>query len=71
MIIAAVVVLAAVIALIAVISHGARERHRLVREYEDAKDGLQERLMTLSSEKAAVESLLSARTEYEERLKAE
>ncbi len=71
LIIAAVVVLAAVIALIAVISHGARERHRLVREYEDAKDGLQERLMTLSSEKAAVESLLSARTEYEERLKAE
>ena len=71
LIIAAVVVLAAVIALIAVISHGARERHRLVREYEDAKDGLQERLMTLSSEKAAVESLLSARTEYEERLKTE
>ena len=71
LIIAAAVVLAAVIALIVVISHGAKERHRLVREYEDAKDGLQERLMTLSSEKASVESLLSARTEYEERLKAE
>lgn len=71
LIVAAAVVLAAVIALIALISHGARERHRLVKEYEDAKDELQERLMTISSEKAAVESLLSARTEYEERLKAD
>ena len=71
LIIAAAVVLAAVIALIAVISHGSKERHRLVKEYEEAKDGLQERLMTISSEKAAVESLLSARTEYEEKLKAD
>ena len=71
LIIAAAVVLAAVIALIAVISHGSKERHRLVKEYEEAKDGLQERLMTISSEKAAVESLLSARTEYEEKLKSD
>ena len=71
LIIAAVVAVLAVIALIVVIIRGSKERERLVREYEDAKDGLQERLMTLSSEKAAVESLLSARNEYEEKLKAD
>ena len=71
LIIAASVVLVSVITLIAVIIRGSKERQRLVREYEDAKDGLQERLMTLSSEKASVESMLSARTEYEEKLKAE
>ena len=71
LIIAAAVVLVSVISLIAVIIRGSKERQRLVREYEDAKDGLQERLMTLSSEKASVESMLSARTEYEEKLKAE
>ena len=71
LIIAAALALLAVVALIVVIIRSSRERQRLVREYEDAKDVLQERLMTLSSEKAAVESLLSARNEYEEKLKAD
>ena len=54
--IAAGVALIAVIALIVVLVRTSRERQRLVREYEDAEDELQERLMKISSEKAAVES---------------
>lgn len=71
LIVASALALVAVVALIVVIIRSSRERQRLVREYEDAKDVLQERLMTLSSEKAAVESLLSARNDYEEKLKAD
>ncbi|MBR4755464.1 MAG: DNA recombination protein RmuC [Bacteroidales bacterium] len=56
-------------ALVVVLVRSSRDRQRLVREYEDAEDALQERITTLSSEKAAVESLLSARNEYEAKLK--
>ena len=69
LIVAAAVALIAVVALIVVIIRSSKERQRLVKEYEDAEDVLQERLMKLSSEKASVESLLSAREEYAERLR--
>ncbi|MCR5133439.1 MAG: DNA recombination protein RmuC, partial [Bacteroidales bacterium] len=46
-----------------------RERQRLMKEYEDAEDELQERLLKMSSEKAAVESKLAASEEYEARMR--
>ena len=62
---------AAVVALIVVAVRSSRERRRLVKEYEDAEDELQERITALSSEKAALDGLLKARDEYEARLKEE
>ena len=67
--IAAGVALVAVLALIFVLVRSSRERQRLVKEYEDAEDELQERLLKLSSEKAAVESKLAASEEYEARMR--
>lgn len=67
--IAAGVALIAVIALIVVLVRTSRERQRLMKEYEDAEDELQERLMKISSEKAAVESKLAASEEYEARMR--
>lgn len=67
--IAAGVALVAVLALIFVLVRSSRERQRLMREYEDAEDELQERLMKLSSEKAAVESKLAASEEFEARMR--
>ena len=76
MIAAVVMAIIAVIALIIVAVRGSRERDRfirersvLVKEYEDAKDVLQDRITDLSTRKATVESLLSAREEYEARLR--
>ena len=76
MIAAVVMAIIAVIALIIVAVRGSRERDRfikersvLVKEYEDAKDVLQDRITDLSTQKATVESLLSAREEYEARLR--
>jgi DNA recombination protein RmuC len=40
-----------------------------MKEYEDAEDELQERLLKMSSEKAAVESKLAASEEYEARMR--
>ena len=71
LIIAAALVLVAVVALIVVIIRSSRERQKLVKDYEDAKDVLQNELMKANSDKAAVESLLTARDEYEARLKEE
>ncbi|MBR5397603.1 MAG: DNA recombination protein RmuC [Bacteroidales bacterium] len=67
--IAAAVALVSVIALIVVLVRTSRERQRLMKEYEDAEDELQERLLKLSSEKAAVESKLAASEEYEARMR--
>ncbi|MCR5132637.1 MAG: hypothetical protein K6B16_01585, partial [Bacteroidales bacterium] len=63
--IAAAVALVSVVALIVVLVRTSRERQRLMKEYEDAEDELQERLLKMSSEKAAVESKLAASEEYE------
>ncbi len=63
------VAVAAVVALIAVIRNGAAERSRIVKEYEDAEDELQNRITVLTGEKAALESRLEARKEFEAQLK--
>ena len=75
---AVVMAIVAVVALIIVAVRASRERDgfvkeraALVKEYEDAEDALQEKITALSTQKAAVESLLSAREEYEARLKEE
>ncbi len=67
--IAAAVALISVVALIVVLVRTSRERQRLMKEYEDAEDELQERLLKMSSEKAAVESKLAASEEYEARMR--
>lgn len=67
--IAAAVALVSVVALIVVLVRTSRERQRLMKEYEDAEDKLQERLLKMSSEKAAVESKLAASEEYEARMR--
>ena len=71
LIILAVLAVLAIAAMVAVILWSGKERRRITRDFEEAEDRLQERITTLSSEKAAVESLLSAREEYESRLKEE
>ena len=71
LIILAVVAVLAIAAMVVVILWNARERRRITKEYEDAEDVLQERITTLTSEKAAFESLLSARDEYETKLQEE
>ena len=71
LIILAVVAILALVGMFVVMSRGARERAKLVKKYEDAEDALQDRITNLTSEKAAVESLLAARDEYETRLKEE
>ena len=67
--IAAAVALVSVVALIVVLVRTSRERQRLMKEYEDAEDELQERLLKMSSEKAAVDSKLAASEEYEARMR--
>ena len=62
------VAVAAIIVLLIVIQRNAAERQRIVKEYEDAEDTLQRELAKLSAEKAALESTLKAREEYETRL---
>jgi len=69
LVILAVLAVLAIAALVAVILWSGKERRRITKEYEDAEDKLQERITSLSSEKAAMESLLAAREEYENRLK--
>lgn len=59
---------AAIVALLIVIQRNAEERQRIVKEYEDAEDDLQRELAKLAAEKAALESTLKAREEYETRL---
>lgn len=65
------VAVAAVVALLVVIQRNAAERQRIAKEYEDAEDDLRRRLMELTGEKAALESTLKARDEYESRLREE
>ena len=74
--IAAGVALLSIIALVIVLFRSSKERQRfhdererLVKEYEDAEDELQERLMKMSTEKAAVESKLAASEEFEARMR--
>ena len=74
----AIVTFLAIVALVVVIIWSSRERRSLnskyenmVSKYEDAEDVLQERIASLSKEKATVEGLLSAREEYEAKLKKE
>ena len=74
--IAAGVALLSIIALVIVLFRSSKdrqrfhdERERLVKEYEDAEDELQERLMKVSTEKAAVESKLAASEEFEARMR--
>ena len=50
---------------------GASVRRKLVRDHEAAQEDLRARLLTLSTEKAALESALSARDAYEQRLREE
>ena len=69
LIILAVLSVLAIAAMVAVILWSGKERRRITKEYEDAEDKLQERITSLSSEKAAMESLLAAREEYENRIK--
>lgn len=69
LVILAVLAVLAIAAVVAVILWSGKERRRITKEYEDAEDKLQERITSLSSEKAAMESLLAAREEYENRLK--
>ena len=69
LVILAVLAVLAIAAMVAVILWSGKERRRITKEYEDAEDKLQERITSLSSEKAAMESLLAAREEYESRLK--
>ncbi len=71
MILLSAVAVAAVVALLVVILRNAAERQRLVMEHKDAEDGLRKRLMELTGEKAALESTLKARDEYESRLREE
>ena len=71
LIILAVVAIIALVVMIVVIFRGSKEREKLVKEYEAAEDVLQERITKLTSEKAAVESLLSSRDELESRLQEE
>ncbi len=63
------VAVAAVVALLVVIQRNAAERQRIVNEYEKAEDELQRQLTELTGEKAALESTLKAREEYESRMK--
>ena len=65
------VAVAAVVALLVVIQRNAAERQRIAKEYEDAEDDLRRQLMELTGEKAALESTLKARDEYESRLREE
>ena len=65
------VAMAAIVALLVVIQRNAAERRRIVKEYEDAADGLRRELTTLTGEKAALESTLRTREEYEARLREE
>lgn len=69
LVVLAVLAVLAIAAMVAVILWSGKERRRITKEYEDAEDKLQERITSLSSEKAAMESLLAAREEYENRLK--
>ena len=70
-ILVSVVAVAAIVALIVVIQRNAEERRRIIKEYEDAADGLRRELTALTGEKAALESTLRTREGYEERLQKE
>ncbi len=67
----AAVAVAAVVALIVVVQRNAAERQRIVKEYEEAEDGLRKELTALTGEKAALESTLRAKEEYDARIREE
>ncbi|MBO6160891.1 MAG: DNA recombination protein RmuC [Bacteroidales bacterium] len=68
---AAVLAVISWVVLAVVALRGASVRRKLVRDHEAAQEDLRARLLTLSTEKAALESALSARDAYEQRLREE
>lgn len=64
----ALVAIAAVVALVIAIARSAAQRSELIKNYEDVEDSLQEKITALSSEKAALESKLQAREEFQAKL---
>ena len=48
---------------------GGAQRRRLVRDYEDAEDALQAKILSLTGEKASLESTLAAREAFETQMK--
>ena len=71
MIILAALAVAALVVMIWVIIRGSKEKARLTKEFEDAEDDLQERITSLTGEKASLESRLAAMEEYGKRLEEE
>lgn len=67
-IIVSAVALAAIVALVVTLVRSSHERDGIIRDYEDEKDELQERLMEVTREKSALQSTLAAREEYEKKL---
>lgn len=65
----AVLTVAAVTALFLLQHRAGKERSRIVRHYEDEKDILQDKIASLSADKAALAERLAARVEFEEREK--
>ncbi|MBQ9820450.1 MAG: hypothetical protein IJM60_09255, partial [Bacteroidales bacterium] len=57
------------IVLAVVALRGASARRKMLRDHAAAQEDLRSRLLTLSTEKAALESALSARDAYEQRLR--
>ena len=65
----AVLTVAAVTALFLLQHRAGKERSRIVRHYEDEKDILQDKIASLSADKAALAERLAARVEFEKREK--
>lgn len=68
LVVATTAAVAALVALVVSSARNASERRKLVDSYEATEDSFQERITTLSSEKAALESRLAAREDYERSL---
>jgi len=66
---ASVLAIIAICGIIIFILRESAQKKKLITDYENQKDSLQERLMDLKSEKSALESKLEAREEYEAQLK--
>ena len=56
--------------LLAALILGASHRRKLVRAYEDAEDELQAKILSLTEEKASLESMLTAREAFEAQMQA-
>ena len=58
----------AILSLVILSVRNASSRSRMIRDYEDAEDRLQKDILQMSSDKAALESKLQSREEYEKEL---